>query len=389
MKSIFYFLVFLLNSTFCLAQTFTFNQGGTSSKNYYEEVPYETINGKMFVSVEIAGQQHKFLFDTGAPVAISKELAAQAGLTVIHKGILKDAYGNRDSSLAISIDSIQLGKLIFNQIPAITVIPDFYKCWQVDGVIGSNLLHNSIVSINAVKHIIILTDQEEKLQLKNKKSIPLITSIGAQSDPKIMVRLKDKVNVQLGFDTGDSNFLRIPEDYMNQLKKSGVYEIISKGYGSNNIGIMGAEKNADKFRLKIPILNVSDCRFENVFIETNKNAIPGIGSKLLEYGTVTLDFIHHKFYFDATNSSNDLNEKQWPFQPTVTGDKLVIGVVWEKAINQVKPGQQIIAVNDIDYSKINLCDMVNNKPILAGKETATITVKDELDNIKKIQINKE
>lgn len=389
MKSIFYILVLLLNSTFCLAQTFTFNQGGTSSKNYYEEVPYETINGKMFVSVEIAGQKHKFLFDTGAPVAISKELATQAGSMAVHKDIFKDAFGNKDSSLVISLDSIQLGKLIFNHLPAITIIPNFYKCWHVDGVIGSNLLRNSIVSIDPVKHIIILTDHEEKLPLKNKKSIPLITTIGAQSDPKIMVRFKDKIDVQLGFDTGDSNFLRIPEDYMNRLKKSGVYEIISKGFGANSISVMGAEKNADKYRLKIPFLNISDSRFENVFIETSKNAIPGIGAKLLEYGIVTLDFIHNKFYFDATNSSNDLNEKQWPFQPTVTGDKLVIGVVWEKAINQVKPGQQIIAVNDVDYSKINLCDMVNNKPILAGKETATITVKDELGNIKKLQISKE
>ena len=375
----------LLSGISSLAQKFTYNQGGTSAKNYYEEIPYETVNGKLFVYVEVVGKKAKFLFDTGAPLAVSKELAARSG--IIHDNILIDAYGNKDSALVVRLDSIRLGSLVFKNIPAISGMPDFYKCWDVEGVIGSNLLRNSIVRIDPVGHLIILTDQADKLGLANKKSIPLIAS-GIQSDPKIGVLFKGKVNLLLGFDTGDASFLRISEDNMDQLKRSGAYEILARGYGSHNFSGSGTERNADKYLLKVPFLNVGDGLFQNVVFETFKSTFPAIGSKLLEYGSVTLDYIHGKFYFDAARFTNDLAGKQWSFQPSFTDNKLVVGVVWEDGEAQVTPGQQIIAVDGIDCRHFSLCDLLQRGPILAGKEKVTLTVLDEQGNPKNIQMNK-
>ena len=109
MKSIPCLLVFVLSVGNCLAQPFTLNQGGTSAKHYYEEIPYE-------------------------------------------------------------VDSI----------PSLKGIPSFYKCWGVEGVIGSNLLRSSIVFINPSDHIIVLTDQIDRIPVDPKRSIPLVTNIGQQ-----------------------------------------------------------------------------------------------------------------------------------------------------------------------------------------------------------------
>jgi len=339
--------------------------------------------------VEIAGKKHKFLFDTGAPVAISKELAAELNAGVIHRDKVVDATGARDSVSVVMLDSIKLGGLSFGQIPAITLFPDFYKCWGIDGVIGSNLMRNSIVCINSAKHIIIFTDQADKLALKPENSVPLVSNKSQQSDPIIKIKLKNKVILDLGFDTGDNSFLRMSEYLMNSITKAGVYETLAKGYGANTISGLGLQKNAEKYLIKIPVLSIGSAQFTNLITETNKGGIPAIGSKLLDYGIVTLDFIHGRFYFDATNAVNDLNEKQWPFQPTVMANKLIIGVVWDNSPNVVKPGEQIIAINDVDYSTINLCDILNNKAILAGKDEATITIKNEDGKVRKIQISKQ
>ena len=389
MKTFTCFFSLFLYSIHCLAQTFTYNQGGVSAKNYYAEIPYETINGKIFVSVGLAGKTHKFLFDTGAPVMLSDDLVEQMGAAVVYRDKLTDAYGGHDSISAVKIDSLRLGPLTFDTVVASRGIPAFYKCWGAEGVIGSNLLRGSIVRIVPERQIIILTDQEERLQLDKNKSIPLVTNIGIQSDPKIVVRFGGKTDLLLGFDTGDGTLLRISEDDLDRLKRSKVCNILSDGYGSHTFSMTGMAKDADKYLVTAPSVDVDGRQFSNVTFETFKNANPGMGAGLLKYGSVTLDFLHGRFYFEPKDTSLDLSEKQWPFQPTLSGDKLVVGLIWKNRSSQLKPGQQIIAIDDISFEHVDFCNLINRPPLLAGKETAEITVKDEEGNITRVRIEKE
>lgn len=392
MKYFVWIFLVLPSALLSSAQSLSLNQGGTATTNYYEELPYETVNGKIFAYIELAGKKYKFLFDTGAPVMVSKELAAVLGAPVIHKEMLTDAYGGQDSTLIVRLDSIRIGKLVFNGIPAIDGTPGFYRCWNAEGVVGSNMLRNSIVQIDPSRHMIVLTDQLDRLPLKNRTGIPMITDIGEQSDPKIRIRFNDKTGEVFGFDTGDADFMRIPEDYMNRLRQAKVCGIVWKGYGAHEFGMTGAARAADKYLLKFPALTVCNSLFKNALVETDKDASAAIGSKLLDYGSVTLDFLHKKFYFDAADPTRaaDLYEKQWPFQPSINGDQLVIGVVWDNGFGkEIRPGQQIMAVNDVNTGHIDFCDILTQKPLLAGKDQATITVKDEKGNVKKLQISKE
>ncbi|GAA3992711.1 retropepsin-like aspartic protease [Mucilaginibacter dorajii] len=389
MKIITCCLISLLTASVCFAQNFSFNQGGVKNAGYYEEIPFENVNGRIFVYPQLAGRKYKFILDTGSPTNISKALATQLGLSVISKNVARDSNGNKDSLIAVNLKEIKLGNLTFNDVPAGTLESQLYKCWEIDGVIGSNMLRNSIVQIASDKRLLIITDQPDKLKLDPKHSVPLKASAG-QSDPVITVKLNNKVNLYLEFDSGDNAFLRMTEDIMNQLTKYNAYEVLSKGYGANQFGVMGLQQNAEKYLIKIPSLKIGLARFDNTITSTNKVSNPAIGSKLFDYGTVTLDFMHGRFYFDATNEVNDLNAKQWPFEPAIIGDKLVVGVVFEKAMTLVKPEQQIIAIDDKDFSTVDFCYMLNNgRYILGAKESATFTIKDAQGNVKKIEVKKE
>ncbi|WP_367867536.1 retropepsin-like aspartic protease [Pedobacter sp. WC2423] len=388
MKLIFNLCLLLAICIRANAQEFTYNQGGTSAKNYYEEIPYQTINGKMFIQVELHGKKHKFLFDTGAPVAISPELVTQLKAKFLDEDTLSDVNGVTDTMGVVQIPQIKIGKIRFDHIPAITLFPDFYRCWGIDGVIGSNILRNSIVSIDGKKQVIILTDQLEKLKLNDSYSSPMITNTSYQSNPIIKIQLKDNTTIDLGFDTGDNEFLRISEELLSQLPDSGAYEILAKGYGANTIGGLGLQQSAEKYLLRFPQIKIGNGLFNNTIMETNKSGSSAIGSKILLYGVVTLDFIHSKFYFNSTKKDNEVREKQWPFVPTVINDRLAVGVVWDKYKNEVKPGQRIVAIDNVDYADVTLCDMLNRPHILAGKETAIITIKDDQGNLQKIQISK-
>lgn len=376
-------------SAHAFSQNNILNRGEVSAKGYYEEIPYEDINGKMFVNVELGGQKHKFLFDTGAPVELSQELVSAIKPPVFAKIKAGDVNGKTDSTRVMNLSGLKVGNLLFMNVAAIDIFPAFYKCWGAEGVLGSNILRNSIVQINATKHVIIITDQADKLGLNDKHSVLMLTNTDGQSTPVLQINLNKKLNLALPFDTGDNGFLRFSEDLKNRIAKNDVFKVIDKGYGASMFGVQGLQDNADKYLLKVPSLTIGSARFDNVITETNKGAIPGIGTKLLNYGTVTMDFIHGKFYFDATDDIRDLNEKQWPFQPTLNGDKIVVGLVWAKGKKIVKPGLQILAVDDRDVTHVNICDIISGGPILAGKETATITIKDGNGKEQKIQVSKE
>ena len=381
--------VLLFLPTLGLSQAFNFNQGGPTTKNYYEEIPYETINGKIIVEGTIAGKKHRFLFDTGAPVAISKELAAELNIRTVSKALISDAVLHTDSVNIVEVNDISLGGLTFKNIPAITLFPDLYKCYNIDGVIGSNLMRNSIVSIISAKHLIILTDQKNKLSLKSKNSAPLISNKGLQSDPQIRINLKNKLDLIIPFDTGDNNFLRLNDKTIADLKQYQLFDTLDTGYGASGLGAMGLQRAGNKHLLKVAFLTVGSAKLNNLITESNPDAIPAIGAKLLNYGAVTLDFINGRFYFDAYAPVTELGETQWPFKQTFANSKLIVGVVWKKAKDVLKPGEQILAVDEVDYSHVTLCEMANNKSILEGKETAVLTIKDAQGNIRKVTVNKE
>ncbi|WP_316747344.1 retropepsin-like aspartic protease [Pedobacter gandavensis] len=193
MKRLLLIISLILPSFTVFSQGINYNTGETSTKNYYQEIPYESINGKMIVEVKVAGKNCRFLFDTGAPTSISKELALTSGSKNLQMGLISDANGLKDSVLVVLTKSIQIGDLDFNNITAIALIPEFMKCWNLSGIIGSNLLRNSIVRIDAAKKIITLTDQADRLNLSKKHSTPLALN-NNQSDPGIIVDLGRRVS---------------------------------------------------------------------------------------------------------------------------------------------------------------------------------------------------
>jgi hypothetical protein len=78
---------------------------------------------------------------------------------------------------------------------------DLYKCLHIDGVIGSNILRNSIVQIIPGNHVVIITYDKLKLKLNPKNQTVLIAG-EPQSYPFFKAQLSGKKTLKIGFDTG-------------------------------------------------------------------------------------------------------------------------------------------------------------------------------------------
>jgi len=218
---------------------------------------------------------------------------------------------------------------------------------------------------------------------------PLMTG-EPQSFPYFNMQVANKKTQMVGFDTGSPNFLRMTAADAKQFKNEDAFEKISTGYGINHMSLLGLQIPDSLYRLKISSLSIAGGTFTNVVTETSKSRNSRIGTKILDYGIVTIDFIHHFFYFEPTANTVNLSEKLWPLKTIVADDKLIVGVVWEKLKDQVKSGDQIMAIDDEPCQTIDLCDWLNGKvDRILDKQTAILTIKDERGNIKKISMKKE
>ena len=377
----------IFNFHYSFGQEFSFNQGGVSQKGYFEVIPYETDNNKIFINVEINGKKRKFLFDTGSTTLICESLFREINPTLIHNQLVIDMYKNKDTLKVVSLNDLKLGGITFNDIPASVIqsSPDWFKCLNVEGVIGSNMLRNSIVQISSVNHTVTVTDNKKKLTL-SKNDISKL-KLYKSSYPFIQI-LINKISLEVIFDTGNGALFSLSNGMMNNIikgEKNKPFETVSTGFGANSFGLFGAENNTEMFRLRIPLLQINKGKFENTIVETSSIVQSSVGSELLKYGTVTLDYLNKNFYFEPFESEINIEEKKWPISPTVFNGQIVVGVIWGDLKSEVNLGDRIIKIDSTNYENWDICKLSLG---LKDKIKATLTLEDRNGKLKQIEIQK-
>jgi predicted aspartyl protease len=380
--------LFMANA--CKAPFYPMNQGGTSQKNYFSVVKFESFHGFMIVTAKIKGDDYKFMLDTGAPNCVSKALQKKLNFKVLNKFSIGDSNGNKDSMTAVIVDAIEFGGVTFNAVPTLVMdSPLFIDCMKVDGLIGSNMLKNSIVRFSYTDRTITLTDDIEKLNISEKYASDMVVTSG-QSSPLIRVKLegKGKNPEQLLFDTGFNGFYDFADRHYKTFENRDVFSVEAEGYGRSSVGIHGNSKDVSCKKLNVHEMNVNGTAFQNISTETSTDPNSKIGHKILEFGNATLDYKNKKFYFEPFKEKVDMKEKTFPFRARINDDKLFIGIVWDDKLKEnVEIGDQIIAIDGVNCEQVSICNAASGK-LFAGKDTAKLTIKDKNGLIKDIVIEK-
>jgi len=208
------------------SQNITLNIGETKSKDYYEEISFEFIEDKVIIPVEIQGKAYRFILDTGAPNMISEEIYQAINPELINSVLVKDANEKADTLKIVSVEKIKLGNITFEKVA--TLVYDtkstLLKCFNVDGLIGSNMLRNSIIQVDTKKNLLILTDNRNRLDLNKQKS-GNIELLGIQSMPYVWLELKgeETVSEQLVIDLGASGTYDISQEHFKIFEQNKVF----------------------------------------------------------------------------------------------------------------------------------------------------------------------
>jgi hypothetical protein len=384
-------LLLLIISSSTIAQNVNLNKGETETENYFTEVNFEFVNGKIIVPVIINNLTYKFLLDTGAPNLLSKKAIATLNLKLLDKIDVSDANENKSSLNTVKIPNLTIGNINFKNSVALSLEDEknlVFDCFNIDGFIGSNLLRNSIVQIDINKKTLIITDDIKKLKFKNKISSKLVL-FGIQSSPYVWVKLSGASSgkEQVLLDTGMKGFYSISNKHFNLFKKAKIFEVNATGNGTESIGFFGNSSSSDQKRLLLPKLKISNSNFLNITTITTNDDNSKIGVDLFENGIGIIDFKNKRFYFDEYTIDTDLTEKQIGFSPTILNNKLSIGIVWNENLkNSIFTGDEIIAINNINYENYAICDLISKKSIFKDILIEKITVKNKQGKIKEVKI---
>jgi len=375
-------LISVLFITTLTAQDFTgFNQGQVNQKGYYTTVPYTLKRDKLIIQVELNGKLHNFLFDTGAPTSISAELAAELNSPLMSKIEIVDANDLKDSLQVVKLDNLKIGDVTFKDTPVL-VIKDFgpLGCLNIDGFIGSNMLRNSIVHIASKTKTITLTDVAKKLPLNRKNSVKMVVEPG-QSSPLISIDLVTKditADETLLVDTGMSGFYDLSTAVYDNAKQYNLFTTLGQATGFFTIGLYGVAKAEQQYKVGVPGIAIGRNGFSNVTATTTSDKRSRIGIEILKHGNITLDYKNGRFYFDPFGDVNniDLTEKTWPFKPIIKDEKMIVGIVWDKALEaQLKPGDEILSFGSHNLTGLDTCQkLLFNMDI--PQDSAPLVIKD-------------
>ncbi len=381
---IFIFTALLMSSALYAQKIFTVNKGGTSQKKYFTTIPYKEVKTKVIIQCFINNKPYNFIVDTGAITTISPALYKELNLKALPKINLSDQSGKLDSLPLVSLNNIKLGDITFNDIPTV-VAKDFHllDCFKVDGLIGSNLLRNSIVQFSSQTKLLTITDSPKSLSLKGNYATKMRTD-KTQSNPVIAIKVNNdelELTDHLLFDSGMDSFYDLSyKSFKELLADKNLLKVEAQATGSYSFGLNGLSDEEESYRLFVPELVINGYTFKNVTTVTTHGGSSRIGADLFKYGTVTLDYINKKFYFEPfEKEATNLAEKSWPFIPTAKDGKIVVGLVWDKAwAGKINQNDIVVSFDGKTYENADVCDVMtsdnsskNTKAILILKDALT------------------
>lgn len=344
-------------------------------------IPYEMVAGKMMIEIEVNGVRKKAVFDTGASKnSITEELMKELGLSVTSTRSVTDVNNSKSDYSTSIIAEMHLigGDIRFKGYEAVIMKTNPLECFGTDLLIGSEMFAKTIVTIDGKVKTITVTSSEiqPKLSLRN-------SSVFTKDDymPLVEVNL-DHVSVETLFDTGFGGFFHLrKEDYH---KNNSSFHPIAESISEGSIGLQGKTTASISNRILVARLNLNGAKFSEVVVETRTSPYSLLGTKLLDYGKVIIDYSRKQFYFEPYEKEILFQKPLNDYSMMVSDGKLVITNVWSSDTNGIKNGDFVTHINGKAVAELDFCEsIISGIPELNTKKRSILTVKTE-DGIKKI-----
>ncbi|SFV65694.1 hypothetical protein MNB_SM-4-1004 [hydrothermal vent metagenome] len=343
------------------------------TKNFSKTILLQSKAGLLFISIIINNKSYRLLLDTAAFTLFSPQLLEELQCKKTQESVQTlDAFGTQKDMQVYSLDSLEIGGLIFNDF--FVICDDFSKnfplsCLEFDGILGYNLFQNLILDLNFDKKELILSD---KLPSTQGYSSTKLLSLNA-GVPAFKLQIENKT-FEVGIDTGKNDGLMIGDKkFLNYCEQKELQKQRTAGIFSSSFSGLNQFKIINKIGIS------------SFPISYQENAQNMAGTAFLKNFHIIIDFTKRKVYLKKRNE--EIKEdflKSFGFLTFWNKEKkLYISAIVEGSPtykSRLKIGDMILSINDLDtlnFSQKDYCEfsLLAQKSIFHNTNSVKLTIK--------------
>lgn len=331
-------------------------------------IPFEYIDGKIIINVDIKNKKHNFIFDTGALTIISSELKGSLNekkSNLVFNAI--DANNTKSKMDLFSTNELKINDLKFKNIDfsfADISWMDSRACKKISGIFGANMMNNKVWRIDFKLKKIIVSD---KVTESSAQSVTLpFSEENFTHVPTINVNIR-KQNFNVFFDTGaGSGFTLDPRSY--QLVKDNNF-LIFEGLLSQSL----SSTSKGERKLDVMEVEVDNKVLGNQIVDTSSDSRNLVGTRFMENFLIDLDFVNKKVILNPTDKTPEYNSFGIAFAP-VENHLVIVNKLKIPELSELNVADKIIKINNIDVSKINAETFCEVKKIIDNTQVIVIQI---------------
>lgn len=382
MKNFIYLIsaVILLSSCKAMKMVKLMNKGEIHEDTFLSEIPFEYRMGLIVLKVKIKDQEYDFLYDTGAPNVISKELANTLNIKPFVVNRTSDSQGKKEDLEYVIIDKITIGDINFLKTGA--AIADLKRssviaCLDIDGIIGANLMQKAIWQIDYKNKVMRFSNTISSFDIKDGTHIQFSQKF--TGTPIVDVDVNGTIEKNVTIDTGSNDDFGFSENNFNKFIALDSTIKTVFGIGTTTSGIYGVGGVDTVYYATIPKLSFGDVTLQNQTANFRKNQAITIGNEFFKNYNVTYNWPEKEMILTNKSEYDNSSFDSFGFNFFFSDEKLMVSLLIagsEADKKGIQRGDQILNINGVDYSVINQekwCTLLHES-LLRKSKTVDVTI---------------
>lgn len=352
-----------------------YREGEVDQSHFFTKISFESKLDLMIIPVGINGQTYYFLFDTGAPTVISKEVFQNLGKQSLGKRKAGDSQGSSQNLEFVVIDSVRIGDVNFTNTAAL--IADLkaaveINCLKIDGIIGANLMKLAYWKIDPLGQAIFCASNLSDLTSGLGDSISLSFQPNFVFKPYISLSVDGQVVKHVLWDTGAGDYISLGKNLMK------TENVLAKYQGLGSTGLYGSKMDT----LWIGKTNLEIGSFSQKCEVTYKsgNAKGILGMDFMKQFVFILNWKDQQIELYPQSVQEQYFSK-YDAVPRWKDGQLIVGTMRLDSTNihrYIHVGDTVVAVNGKSFLKAKQADYCDL--IFEANEQLTDTLKLEMSN---------
>jgi hypothetical protein len=332
-------------------------------------IPFEFIDGKIVVGVNVKNILHNFIFDSGAFTIISSELKDQLNekkSKTIFEGV--DANNAKSKMEVFSTDNLQIADLNIKNVNFSFADISWMSgraCKKISGIFGANMMKDKVWRVDfKTKTINVFEKSQEQSNIV--AAIPF-SEENFTSVPKINAKIRDH-NIEFIFDTGSGMGFTVNQKSYDKIKDKDF--LTFEGLLSQSLNsIVKGQRQVDLMEVQF-----NNTKLGNQIIDSTLDSPNLIGTRFIENYLVYLDFINKKIILAKMDKAPEYHSFGVAFAP-IDNSLVIVNKLVIPQLSGLQLTDKIIKVNNTDVSKMNVEAFCKIKELL--EQNSSITIENE------------